>query len=610
MGRRVKWSLGIGAMLLAVAAGGLAAYWFVERRDGPTGLPLGSRAVPADALMTLTLSTDSDQWTQLRQFGTRDTQAQLNQYIATWRDRLLVDVGLDYSQDIAPWVGDGITLAVLASGTEDGNSLPDLDPELNNGDGAPPQPSNPFNPDLMTLERRPMVWLLPIAQPANAQAALSRLETETAAPPQVYQGVDIYQFQGDGAQPYWGALLGRRLVAIAINRADIEAVIASYGDAPSVADVPGYRQAIQQVATVDPLLQAYINSAAAAEVSAANSAQGTTPNLVPLQPESQGIVASASLTEAGVDIDSATWLKSGVGQSFTGSPVEDVAAFLSPDTVFMMAGGNLQQLWQHLQQSSQTDGFLSAENIRTMVDAFTGLSLEEDLIPWMADEYALALMAPAASPEAPEAPETIESAMGLVLQLKTGDRSAAEASLARLDESVRSRYDFQIAQNVIDGIPVVEWTSPLAALRVNRTWVDSDRVAVTVGGDSRLLPDQTLAQSALFQEAIASGPKPSGYAFINPGRLIALDRGLPLPSIPPKLQATATAIRAIGVKTTIPSDRIMRFDITVLLNLLDDPGTLPAPELPAPDGTPPDDNLDLSEDLSEDLSDGFTAPPQ
>ncbi|MGB3616084.1 MAG: DUF3352 domain-containing protein, partial [Elainellaceae cyanobacterium] len=567
--------------------------------DGPTGLPVGSSAVPADAFMTLTLSTEAEQWVQLRQFGTRETQSQLNQYIATWRDRLQSDVGLDYSQDIAPWVGRAVTVAFLAPRANSPDSLP----ELGNDDDDSPQPSNPFNPDLMTLERRSVVWMLPVDQPTNAQAALSRLESDAASAPQAYGGVDIYQFQGrsqdNEAQPYWAALLGRRLVAIAINRADVEAVIDAYGDAPSVADVPGYRQAIQRVATPQSFLQVYINSAAAAEVTAANSAQGTPPNLVPLQPENQGLVANASLTEAGIEIDSATWLKSGVGQSFTGNPVEDVASFLSPDTVFVMAGGNLQLLWQHLQQGSQTEGFLSADNIRKLVNAFTGLSLEEDLLPWMTDEYALALVAPSGSPESP---------MGLVLQLKTGDRSAAEASLTQLDESVRSRYDFQVAQNVVDGMPVVQWTSPLAALQVNRTWVDNNRVSIAVGAQPQPSSDQPLAQSDLFQAAIASSDKPSGYFFVNPARLVALDQGLPLPSIPPRLKSNAAAIRAIGLKTTIPSDRMMRFNIAVLLNRLADPGALPEPGAAQSQPVLPESETAIDESL--DSSDGFITPLQ
>ena len=580
MARRVNWLWGLGAMLLAIAAGAGAAYWFVGRRGGG-GLPVGSQVVPADALMTITLSTDEAQWKQMRRFGNRDTQSQMNQYIATWRDRLLTDAGLDYSEDVAPWVGNRITMAFLAAATEgDGLDRSEAAPE-----GETP---NPFDPTLTTLEERGVVWLLPIAATGNAGAIA---EFTRNATPEPYRGVDLYQFNG-GNQSYWAALLDRQLVAITLSRGDLEAVIDTDAEAPAVADVPGYQQAIQQVAAPEAFMQVYVNSAAAAEVAASSAVSGTPPRLTPLRQDSQGVVATARLTASGVDIDSATWLKPNAGQAFTGSTVGDVAAHLPAEAIAVMAGGNLRRLWEHLQQDEEAQGLFSAENIRSVVEAFTGLSVVEDLIPWMTDDYALALVTPEL--------ESTGSATAVTLQIKTGDRALAERTLTQLDDVVRSRYDFQILQNAVDGVPVVQWTSPFAALQVNRTWVERDRVAITVGESAQ--SGTALADSDLFQQAIVFEGKPSGYFFINPQRLAALDRGLPLPSLPPSLQATASAIRAIGLTTTIPSDRVMGFDITVLLEQLEDAGTLPPPNL----GALPSGETEAEGDPEAPA--GFTAP--
>ncbi len=573
-------------MLLALAAGGLTAYWFVGRR-GQSQLPVGSRAVPADALMTLTFSTDEAQWEQLRRFGTRETQTQLNQYIATWRDRLLTDLDLSYEQDVAPWVGEAITVAFLASGGA--SPLPELERPLSESPG-----SNPFDPDQMNLEGRPVAWFLPIDPSVTAQVALARLESAGVSAQQEYQGLEIYQIEG-GDQSYWATVLDRRMLAIATSSTDVEAIIDAYENDTSVLNVPGYRQAAQRVSRVQPFLQAYINSDAATAAAAANATEGA-PSLVPLRKDGQGIAATASLTETGIEVDSVTWLKPDANQTFTGSPVEDVASFLPLDTVLVMAGGNLQRLWRS-QQETQTTGFLNPDNIRGTVDALTGLSVDEDLIPWMGDEYALALVAPTASVDGP---------MGLVLQLKTSDRSAAEDALDRLDQSVRSRHNFQIAQNVVDGVPLVQWTSPLAALQVTRQWVNKDRVSIRVGASEAPPPESSLGQSELFTGAVDDSSSPNGFFFVNPQRLAALDRGLPLPSFPPALQSAAEAIQAIGLKTTIPSDQTLQFNISVLLDQLSDPGQLPAPG--AEPLSPRSPNLGPSDE--EEPSDGFIAPPQ
>lgn len=592
-------------MLLALAAGGLTAYWLVGRRGLAPALPVGSSAIPDDALMTLTFSTDEEQWRQLRQLGTRDTQAQLNQYIATWRDRLLTDMDLSYGRDIAPWVGDAITVAFLDS--DSGQPLPEIERDPDAPD------ANPFDPAQMALGDRAVAWILPIDQSVAAQSALSQLEVAGTPAQRNYQGFDLYELQGGESQAsYWATVLDRRLLAIATGAADLEAIVDAYEDGTSVADAPGYRQAAQQVSKAQPLLQVYINSNAAASVSAANSVDGAPQSIVPLRQESQGLAATASLVETGVEIDGVTWLKAGA-PTFTGSPVEDVASFLSPDTVLVMAGGNLQRLWQDLQEGAQETGFLSPGNIRSLVDGLTGLSVDEDLVPWMADEYALSLVATnspadeAADSAAESAAESAAGNMALTLQLKTGDRPAAEKALDRLDEAVRRRYDFQIAQDVVDGVPAVQWSSPFAALQVTRTWVDDDRVSIVVGSAAPL-PASSLDQSEIFQQALASDPLPTGYFYVSPQRLIALDRGLPLPSMPPTLQSLAEAIQAIGFKTTIPSDRTLRFDISVLVDQLGDAGALPAPG--AATEQPGLDPEESAAGQDSEAADEFTAPPQ
>ncbi|MEO0408995.1 MAG: DUF3352 domain-containing protein, partial [Cyanobacteria bacterium P01_A01_bin.135] len=363
MAKRVNWLWGAGAMLLAIAAGAGAAYWFAGRQGGGR-LPVGSQVIPADALMTITLSTQAEQWQQLRRFGTRDTQSQVNEYIATWRDRLLTDTGWEYSQDIAPWIGSEVTLAFLSTDSAEAADL----------EGGLDEPANPFDPGLTNLAEQSVVWLLPVEASATAQPGLSQLTA--GATPQAYGDVDIYQFDGEAGQSYWAALLERRMVVIALDRADLEAVIDTQADGPAVADVPGYGQAMQQVAVPNAFMQVYVNSAAAAEVAASNAVSGTPPQLTPLRQDSQGLVATARLADGGVDIDSATWLRPGTSQAFTGSTVGDVAAYLPDDAIAVMAGGNLQRLWEHLQQDEQARGLFSAENIRSVVDAFTGLSVE------------------------------------------------------------------------------------------------------------------------------------------------------------------------------------------------------------------------------------------
>ncbi len=86
--------------------------------------------VPQSALATVTLTTDELTWTKLRQFGTADTQQQLDDFLKGWKQRLFAANGYQFKRDVKPWIGDRVTLALLpakAAGSAGGNGLSGLD---------------------------------------------------------------------------------------------------------------------------------------------------------------------------------------------------------------------------------------------------------------------------------------------------------------------------------------------------------------------------------------------------------------------------------------------------------------------------------------------------
>lgn len=100
------------AVLLVL--GGTAAYFGIGSRLSPgPKLPMGMELVPSDALMALTLTTDENQWTRLRQLGTPESQRGLDRLLVTWRDRIISANGYRFRTDIQPWLGDQVTLAFL-----------------------------------------------------------------------------------------------------------------------------------------------------------------------------------------------------------------------------------------------------------------------------------------------------------------------------------------------------------------------------------------------------------------------------------------------------------------------------------------------------------------
>jgi hypothetical protein len=139
-----------GAVLLVV--GGVTIFWWINRNTFTPGtLPVGANLIPQDALMVVTVNTDVQQWRQLRSFGTTNSQPAFDQTLVGLRDQIFNQNGINYDQDIAPWVGPEVTIAQLSPQSE----LSDESTEV---------PSS--------LSPQPMIAVLPIGDPLRAREVL------------------------------------------------------------------------------------------------------------------------------------------------------------------------------------------------------------------------------------------------------------------------------------------------------------------------------------------------------------------------------------------------------------------------------------------------------
>ncbi|MBC6475898.1 MAG: DUF3352 domain-containing protein [Hormoscilla sp. GM102CHS1] len=94
--------LAAGAAALLIASG--TAYWFLAQKqeEVPDTMPVGVDVVPQDALMSISMTTNQEQWQKLRQFGTPETQAAFDARLVELRDRLLTANGYDFFKQTVP----------------------------------------------------------------------------------------------------------------------------------------------------------------------------------------------------------------------------------------------------------------------------------------------------------------------------------------------------------------------------------------------------------------------------------------------------------------------------------------------------------------------------
>ncbi len=542
-------TLGAAGLLIG---GGVTAYWVLtQRNELPGALPVGANVIPQDALLTLSVSTDPAQWQHLREFGTKTTQAKLDRELVQLRDRFLTSNGYNYQQDIQPWVGKEVTLAFLPQ--------PNL-PTLN---AAPP----------------PMVMVLPITNPVRAKQLLEPKPLKQSKwIERTYKGVQIEQSQGLPNANYSATVLDGRFLVLADNPKTTEQAIDTYKGGASIVATPGYTEALGKIQASQPFAQLYLNIPAAAKFAAVNSGQTVFPQMTQLQ-ENQGLATTMTIELEGIGFKSISWLKPNSNQKHV---VENKAgripSRLPADTLMMLSGGDLQQLWQDYVSSESNPGApTSPENLRAGLNSLTGLDLDRDLLSWMGGEFSLSLI-----PSVPKAGFPDNFALSLGLMVQTSDRSRAEKTFQQLDQIMSSRYQFQVQQTQVAGQPVVNWTAPYGTLTATHGWLDGDVAFLTVGAPvaDQIVPKPgiPLANTGQFQKTVPPAPSPNnGQIFLDVDRLL---KTFPLPQLSLEQQTFVEAIRSIGVTTAVDDERSILYNMFVSLKKANQPAPLPSPTVP------------------------------
>lgn len=597
--------LTVGAALLLVGGGALA-YWGFSRRDTlAKNLPVGARAIPEEAILAVSFSTDEAEWLKLRQFGTPETQARFDQFLAQWRDRLFTASDLNFQTDIAPWVGPEVTLAILP---------------------APGEASLPSEPNALPLpeDAANALLILPIEDPLKAQALLGeriapppkttapetagpeKTEPGTAGPEKAgqekagqekagheYKGIAIQEFQRPDKATLYGAVLGTDMILVGNQLTTLEKAIDAHKGATSLADTPGLGKAFETLNSSASFLRFYVNVPSAVQTLAENAQPAIpAPGLKRLQIQ-RGLAGAVFLETRGVRMQGVSWLAAGTDTTFSATnQAGQLPQKLPEDTLLMLSGGNFQQFWQGYPQGPNLGGLVPFDpnNLAVGLQATTGLDMETDLLPWMAGEFALGILAPPAK-SAANAPGTAGAKLpnpAMVLLFQASDRPAAETALAHLDEVMKTRYQFQVTSGEIDGVKATQWVSPFAALTMSHGWLEGDVVFFTLGeGVTRAIaptPRQTLTQNDLFQLTTGQAPRPNnGHFFLDLKGLTEVEGSLLLPPLPENGMVASKAIEAIGITATVLDERQVRYDIFTALARGNRPGELP----PAPSTSPP-----------------------
>lgn len=547
-------TLGTAAALIA---GGGAAYWyFSQPKASVSDMPVGAEVIPQDALMAVSVTTNPGQWQQLREFGTPQSQTAFDQNLAQLRDRVLTANGFDYQKDIQPWVGEEVTMAFLS-------------------------PQAPLTAPSGSPNQQPVVMVLPIRDALKAKQILEQPRTPKSGKlvDRTYKGFQIKESQGTN-QNYSATVLDGKFLVVTTDPKATDKAIDTYKSEANLSTTPGYTKALGQVKVEQPFGKIYVNLPAAAAITAANSGKTLSPENQEQIQQNQGLAATVALESEGVRLRSVSWLKPDSQRKFDSkNNAKLMPSRLPADTIMMASGGNLQKFWQDYRQGAASnpvtpiDPNMVQEGIKTTV----GMDWNQDFLPWMNDEFAIALAgAPAGS--SPNLP------FSLLFLVKASDRRAAEASLKKLDEAMVNRYKFNVEETQVSGKPVITWTMPQSGAVINRGWLDSDVAFLALGApvaDTLVpRPKAALADSEAYKAAVPTELSPSnGHFYVNVDQAINSNK-FPILQLPPGNKELVAAIRTIGITAAVSDPRSSRYDVFVALQKTGKPKPLPAPTVP------------------------------
>ncbi|MGB3295347.1 MAG: DUF3352 domain-containing protein [Phormidesmis sp.] len=568
----------LGAAFLV--SGGAIAYLNFSQRVPRSLSPAGTQLVPQTAVLAMTVTTDELTWTRLRQFGTADSQQQFDAMLSAWKARL-TDSGYRFKRDIKPWIGDRVTLAVLSA--------------------QPPASADPSEqPEGLATAAQNLVLIAPIADPLKAKSLLAEgpSGSDVSQQERTYRGIDTQTITTKDGETFETAVLGTNWLLLASTTDALDQAIDTYKGGRSLLDIAGYRQAATRAQPPQPpgknFAQLYLNIPAATqilEVPPTDPAGAPNPpkrgSILPLQ-GSQGIFATALIESEGIRFQGTSWLfpEKDLAYSNLSNAAEEMPRRLPSDTLMMMSGSNLQQLWQSFSQGNSSPPFFpNPQNLKAGLLTQTGLDLDEDIMPWAAGEFALGLLPPAVQDAQTDAPTdsdandsigdpserpadpAVESAP-LLIMVQTNDRKLAESAWAQLDDVMTSRYRYQVETQRFEGGSITQWISPFQGVKFSHGWLPGNVAFFAIGeGAAEAIapaPDRALASSPLFQTLNGQTDIPNnGHFYIDLAQINTLEGNIfPLPQLSPA--GPTAAIEAIGLTSTV-ADRTMDYDLYIKL---------------------------------------------
>ncbi len=540
----------VGATVLV--AGSIAAYIYFKGPSGDSSGALGSaRLVPSTALMATYITTDSQAWAKLEEFGTPEAQKLLATGIEDFKQDFFSEGNISYEQDIKPWVG-GVMVAMLPPN-------PTQLAQSNQPNSA--TKGQPESNILMVVGIKDKLKALSFANKFQSKEGVKVEESD-------YKGEKITAVTENGRRTY-SAVLNNNHLVLAPEKQAVEKAIETFKGQPSFASQEGAKTILTANADVKNILaQVYIpNYAEMVQQLIADSPQATQlpPQTLKQLQQVKSIVARVGVDDQGVRMRAIANLDPQLNKfEYQASPAKIVGQ-LPLDTFALMTGNGINRSWSGIvAQSQDYPGFNQVlQQVRGQLK-FVNIDLDKDVFGWMDREFAFGAV--------PSNQGMLANfGFGGAFVLETSDRQTATATLSKLDNLAKTQR-INVAKRKIDGKDVTEWQIPGQGALLSHGWLNQDTVFLAVGGSvaEAIATNNTpkLDSSDTFKAVTGSLQKPNaGYFYIDAEKTVSLvnrfiTQGQPLAT---EANTVLSAIHGFGVTVTSPDKSTGQLEMLLAL---------------------------------------------
>ncbi|ESA33470.1 hypothetical protein N836_01495 [Leptolyngbya sp. Heron Island J] len=528
--------------------------------------PIISNILPIDTPAAIIINTREDAWSALKQYALFSQLSESFGVDPSPQALPLLPLGMNYGEDVQPWVGDGVAIALLPIPSirtinpverlvtvlpiKDAAAFFDFIPTLAEVRGALPEqhsyrtfpiwlwPSEfvPYEdysweefPEDSELKEFPEPEPVELSPVSPSPSAYHQFE-----PPYIYFPDPDYSADGYTIPGYAIAHLGNYIVAADDIDSLRQWIEYQTQGGPTLTNNPSFEKTQNHPQAQNSLATVYGNLGQLLSFEFSNPFQGF--GLPPIPRPSLSERAAVANLFSNVTFDALIYPEAqgmqfeahlyteGALPDLPPSPNADhsILGLIPAATYFMGSGYDISGFWDDVSSAFSinevTGGLI--ETARSIVALATGLDLDAEILGWMDGEYSLFLF-----PSRSGLLNSFFPGVGLEagVLLETSNRAAAETALTALDNVVGEEVALPAA---IADHAVVNWQydvngDGLMDSVLAHTWLTDDTLAFTSGSGAmeRLVVPagfNSLSSHSTFRNATDSFPTPNnGYVYVN-----------------------------------------------------------------------------------------------